>query len=963
MSAGLRLMWKEYRVLRGFWLALAIFGLACDGLVFLFVANPEDRLAGFFSLAGVLPACFALGAGATLFALEREESTRDLLQYLPLTSWRIFASKISVALSGTLLLTLVLLMAAVVRIWFAFGESTGAHLAQEGALAGAVGVTAVYTVMVLQAIGWSVFFSLRSARPLLAAFLGAIAALTCISLVHVAAQRHGWFNPPWSWFVPVAHVATTAAIWLIDVWLGSTWLHGRRVVVSPRRAAAPGPLSLSRLLWQEWRSSRRLLAALAVLGLLFTLLQWADPYSGGVGAVPAAGLVLALFGACTFLSDQERSHFRFFAERGVSGRYLWFSRLLFWIGGASVLAAVLLIAHLLIVPLGVLNRFASNNPALSMRTEFVLSWFAVHIGPSGTSAGPWVVTDLSGYVVWLALAFGAGQLCSMFFRSGLLAATFGVILAGVLLAWAALMHVLSIGWWWSVAPLAMALFAATWLRADSWFLERKRFSARLPSVLALAVPVVAILTAVPIYRVLEIPNVNIERLRLAAEPPVNPEANDAVRRLFDRFGQISRTRTKNFPTATDECPPEERKWLTENQAALDALVEAALRLPPDAAAEPISPITATTWRQMATTLIWYAQIAEGDGKLDEAWTRYHSALNVASVARRRGTVLGEVFGDDFERTVVWQLIRWGARKGQTEEWLRAAVAAIEQLGVQNESLADLVWREYRANLAQIDEVQARPPDTDAIYGFAMKWAPWEFTRARRLLRYVAFLDVQDAGAADTAFVAGTKPPTASLRDADRAYVFGYAGPLLQTTLLQGLVPIDSVIEARRWTLCYRRATQLVLAAEWWRLEHGEMPEKLEELERHFGPLRPDPYTTQPFLWFPWGLRLPARSRNLSEIPAKTPLLYTEANSWLRGTEQEDFELLRRESADEPTMSVSEIVKGKAGVARGKFRFEGRGMAVGIANTSAALEVGSSHVHLGGLAFPIPNAKDELDAPP
>jgi hypothetical protein len=826
MTTMLRLMWKEYRVLRGFWMALAIFGLACDGLAILLVPNSQDRLPGLFGLAGVLPACFALGAGATLFALEREESTRELLQFLPLTSLRIFTSKVSVALGGTLLLTLLLLSVA---LGVAFGNMTAARLAGEDALTGAAEAAGVHGIIVLQAMGWSVFFSLRSARPLSAACLGALGALVCLGVVHFLAQPSGSFNARQSqaWTIPLADVVATAAIWLIDVRLGSAWLHGRRAGVSIRPARAARRTRLNRLLWQEWRSSRRVLVVLFVLGVLLPLLQWADPYSGGIGAVPAVGIVLALFGACTFLGDQERSQFRFFADRGVSGRSVWFHRLLFWLGSASVLALILFLAHLLWVPSALPHLSASVNPATVMRTQTVLSWFAVHLGPTETApAGRAIgwLTDFSGYAVWLALAFGAGQLCSMFFRSGLLAAVFGIILAGPLLAWAALMSLLNIGWWWSVAPLAIALFAATWLRADGWVLERRRFSAWLPSALVLAMPAATVLTAVPICRVFEIPKVDVEQFRPQRESSANAGPNDAVVHLLWTSERLPGLRLLDLEALSDDVPPEDQEWLTANQGALDGVLEALSRVPADAAMEDISPIQATHWQQITAMLIRSGQAAESHGDLDAAWTRYRAVLDLARLVRRRSAVLGYVLGESMERAALAQLTHWGARDGQTVERLRAAVDVLQQLAPQDELLADVVRHEYRKDLAYLNEaMQARLHPADATSNFAAKWAPWEFTRARRLLRYEAFLDIQDARSADAAFAKGTTVRAAS-QQSDRAN----ADLLLQTTLLPPPMPIEGVIEARRLTLRRRSATEVALADELRRLERGEMPAKLED---------------------------------------------------------------------------------------------------------------------------------------
>ncbi|MGH7134228.1 MAG: hypothetical protein ACREHD_00725, partial [Pirellulales bacterium] len=464
MTDIVRLMWKEYRVLRSFWLALAIFGLACDALIFISVASPQERLPGFFGFASVLTAGFAVGAGAMLFALEREEATREFLRFLPLTSSRIFISKVVAAAMGTLLLGLLLsavslkdvldITARPSRPWF------------YDLFLGARDMTLMYSLLVLQAMGWSVFFSLRSARTLLAALLGALAAVSCIVLAeYLVKDRMGLAARFWP--APTLHVAATVAIWSIDVWLGRRWLHDRRVV---SRSASDGTGRLAiykRLLWQQWRRSPRMLAVVIALGLAVPLLIW--PLF-----IPMTVLGFALLGACTFLSDQEARQFRFFAERGVAPGRVWLSRQLFWLVWAAGLACVLLAAHELAAIL-LKGLLPDENEARKLWDE--LGW----------------IFDVGGLAVWIGLSFGAGQLCSMFFRSGVLAAALGVVVAGVLAGWAVLMHRLEIALWWSTAPLIVAMFAATWLRAEAWILERNSVRAWLPPVAMLAAPTCVIL--------------------------------------------------------------------------------------------------------------------------------------------------------------------------------------------------------------------------------------------------------------------------------------------------------------------------------------------------------------------------------------------------------------------------------------------------------------------------------------
>jgi hypothetical protein len=96
----------------------------------------------------------------------------------------------------------------------------------------------------------------------------------------------------------------------------------------------------------------------------------------------------------------------------------------------------------------------------------------------------------------------------MIFRSGILAAVFGGILTIPICGWAVTIAYFGLSWIWTVAPLVVALFAATWLRAPDWLLERGGWRAWRRPALAVALPAVAILVAIPFVRIYEIPLVS-----------------------------------------------------------------------------------------------------------------------------------------------------------------------------------------------------------------------------------------------------------------------------------------------------------------------------------------------------------------------------------------------------------------------------------------------------------------------
>ena len=90
-----------------------------------------------------------------------------------------------------------------------------------------------------------------------------------------------------------------------------------------------------------------------------------------------------------------------------------------------------------------------------------------------------------------------------------------------------------VNWLWSVLPIPLALLLATRLRARDWLLERNTIRAWFWPVLAIIVPLACILTAVPLYRIYQIPDVG---------PGFSPEQYDrpvtaAERATMDLYRQ------------------------------------------------------------------------------------------------------------------------------------------------------------------------------------------------------------------------------------------------------------------------------------------------------------------------------------------------------------------------------------------------------------------------------------------
>ncbi|MGA2257351.1 MAG: hypothetical protein ABSG53_22060, partial [Thermoguttaceae bacterium] len=486
-----RILWKEYRAQRAFWISMVVLTVLAELLLLagyrhsFFYSLPE-RIQPLFAAGLALAAFYALGSGATLFAAERETETYDFLRGLPVTPLVVFAGKVVFALASTVAL---FLLAWTVALALARELPDPLFHRQIWALCGLGGI---------ELLAWGILFSLLLKRPLVAV----ICAVTVVSIIlwFLGGESNRWMAVDLNPKTVYARLLIVALMAATDIALALRWFRERSPLTARLRSArareATGwgfdlpPSSgtmLCRLVWQELRQSAALTAALMAMLLPIVLLGWAQwlfPIDPRHLDAPGFGRILSvlllpgflaapLLGSSVFLADQTDCRFRFLAECGIPPRLVWLSR---QIRGLAIMLLGLL---LVLVP-----------------------EIAVIAGKKQPDGMLLVIERLVGFVV---VAYVCGQLCSMVFRSGILAATFGTILTLLLCGWAALMYGLGLSWLWSVAPIPLAFMVATWLHAPDWILERKTGRARLRSALVVAIPAVTIVVAIPLVRVYEIP--------------------------------------------------------------------------------------------------------------------------------------------------------------------------------------------------------------------------------------------------------------------------------------------------------------------------------------------------------------------------------------------------------------------------------------------------------------------------
>ncbi|MCR4415728.1 MAG: hypothetical protein NUV77_25220, partial [Thermoguttaceae bacterium] len=618
---------------------------------------------------------------------------------------------------------------------------------------------------------------------------------------------------------------------------------------------------LGRLVWQHACQSSRLILAFGVMlvpllvFLVVGLTGRGRPF-GALERMPVFDVVIVLLamtaylaapllGASVFLADQSASSFRFLADRGVRPRLVWLSRHLVWMSVAAVgLAAVL--------------------PLL------------IATAPSQETATAALI--VAGFVL---LAYSCGQLCSMYFQSGILAAVAGIVLTFCLAAWAGFMNWLKMSWLWSVAPLPIAFLFATWLRAPDWLTERTAWRSRLRAIAPVVVPMGAILAAVPVVRVHEIPWVDLGFDPAEFARPLTPEeaatmalyrqASDQVLAFLRKEAEKqsggggapgqppAEEPPRDDERGADRLSPFEKRLLANNQEALRLTLEASRREAANFFVDPAYLRREVDGPLLADLVVISAKQLELEGKLDEALDRYLATLRISAHMRVRAHWPADA--DRVEQRVYDRLTIWATRPGQTAKRVAEALRRVRRITANLPSRCDAIkWHHLYAEQmleAKLDLLKAARLDenTMSLLRLVRCYMPWERARAVRLLNRMTADNLAACLAAEQRAAAGQKvieddqrEPSPMWQQWQREWPF-----VADVVFMDG----RQIVRDMATMETHRRATQLLLALHAWRLEHNELPEKLDALVGpYFDKIPADPFTGEPFRYFPKGVPVP-----------------------------------------------------------------------------------------------------------
>jgi hypothetical protein len=897
-----RIAWKEYRQQRAFGLALAGLMVFVQLLIAVFSTARDNPWENLLATALVGTALYALGCGATMFAAEHENETYEFQRSLPISAGRLMAGKMEATLLGTGGILLLLLGTASLLGWLAglwhelkFPAPSGKEVKE---------LVSVPGLAVFEMLAWGTLFSLLLKRPLPAALL----AVTAWSAsLHPFYYLYGLYDDFWKNYLCIVpeRLVILAVVAAADVRLGLRWLReenwltrrrnrlGRHSMLEmPAEAIIPEVESasrwkiLGRLVWQSWRQTVWMTVAVTVLLLAASAVAFFAPHRENPVSLWGILIAMPLWTQLFFRDDRVGYRLRYLAEHGVSPTMVWFGR---QAAGLLPVAIIVLIGFAVCSVLSFMFGYSLIGPEghishlfrIDLQEEFFKNPF------------------LLGWLPGLFFIYSVVQFCSLFFRSGILAGFFSLILTVPLLLWSALMAYWTVPWWWSIAPAPLLLLLATWLRMPGWLLERRGFRSWLRPALAL-LPLAAIVIGVPFYRVYSIPLVtpNYSESEIVYLP--TPEGQKTAELYQQALGEYRNIETKEpqgtreEPTnrAPDWGPPpplsqEEQEWLAGNKKSIQLMQEASRRPQCDFPCETSHAITYERWKisdYLGKLLTCRARQLATEGRPEGAWDCCLSSLRMADHFEQGNTLWSYYVPIHLRKMAYEQLLFWAAHERVTSQDVRKAIAELQRLPITGEGLREATIRDYVANRTYVEKNEDYPVGNESYQFRYRLWSnllSWEKYRVERLLSIQLNADLADHHTMENNLL--TDQPVDTYQGYYR-HIHATSMPFPYNLFL-GYSSRELEYDLNQWiqSVTLYRITQIRLAMIAWKKEHGKYPDKLEQIAAYFdGKIPRDPYSGEAFGYVPEGFCSPqiiltaldASNQKWNTLAAGRPFLWS-----------------------------------------------------------------------------------------
>lgn len=880
-----RLLWKEYRVQRAFWLAMLLFGVVPQFLIRIFLSTDQGAAEMVWSMAAAASLLFVIGSTAILFAGEREERTHDWLRHLAVSPLWILIAKWGLVLIAALSLGLLLSVNAVLMVWSlpTYHEMDLPEIISRGLW--------LFAGFFL----WGSFGSLISRRVVTAVpamgfwwLITMVIPMVWLPWMFGVGYSHAWHQRT----TEIVAALACVSVGLADIWLGWRWcqgkyldaqvlddlnttltawlnrVRGRTLAVSriPDRieSANSWRREWQRLIWQERHreSYHRMLLYLAwmVVALLAVLTVTYQGNPMMLGILPLVLVFPLAMGLLGFRYDGQGQPIRFLAGRGVSARLVWMAKHAVWLPRAFWIPLVVCLTAAAAEMLTLPNSFVPRPVTLTLK----YAW------------------NHRGMVLLLVLvSYGCGQLAAMALRRMILAVSVGAILNVCLAAWLLTMQTLDIPLWWSVGSVAIWLFLLSCWYAPTWLLERRMPDRPLRLMAGLVLPPLLLVGSVAIWRADEVSgfgpasptlfamlhpqqywsmtrsNHGFDQRRVLVmalqdeierqSRPMNPEAQADSDKLALATGGMDKVTDYLDPVSpqaelTDAQRSEldrsaREKFWAANEPRLKSILEVAQ------AEHGASP---SRWLELRTAvfmpqqnlLLEAGRLRTEQGRLQEAFTYYCASLRLASFWATGGGIAKRQTADLQQRRTLEHIITWASRSEQNIESLKQAQQRLRRELSRFPSWRETLVAEYRVEEGLLDDFirtgsfsaeQAvdRRPGGRLLLAEVSRLLPWERLRARNLLEQDLLMNAQSAALAEDFLnqpgmdVARYESALAPQEKSDAAHAHA------TTPLLAGSrsVPVSTILNRETFV----RESLLALSLLIWKMEHGQWPDSLYQL--------------------------------------------------------------------------------------------------------------------------------------
>jgi hypothetical protein len=888
-----RIFWKEFRGQRVFWIAL--FGLAVL-LQLCATAAPSNffwqntspfQVATDFAL--ILACSFGVGSAAIGFAGETEAKTKSLLQRVPIRPRNLLLGKIALTLIGSYVLLITLLLSGCL-LFSAVAEPPRAFFWNFGL--GQFLLTPIEFV----AVGVLVSLILGDVLKTVLVSGAVTAAFLAIPTVHDRLGLQGVFV-----VVLLAADALLVPVWLRDAgWVpGRSWFPSltwnRQVATAPIRFAdgRRSPIAWRRgaqsLLWKEWRQAWPVSALvlgigvllIGVTGSLWAISQRKDYLLGSL--LPLLLMPTPLvFGLGSAASDRKGHAHRLLAATGVAGDSLWLYKHVVWLTLALAVSLAIVETEWHAAQISGVAKWRFDNlwSATSDLAE----------GPFGSRARILSPVLVSSFYVLLLYSFSF--LMGVLISNTTVAFFSALLLYPFLLVFWNLGGRLGIPFWWTVGLFPLIFLVPTWLRMGDTLRERTGMAAWTKVLAAIVAPFLAMIVAVIIFRVVEIPaSPGPELLAdvLRIEPPRNPPG--APESLFvSAVRAVRPPKPKNNWIYGDadwsQLSPDQKTWIDDNDAACKLALKAAT-LPPGRFPEednlPQSELVARSQRgrMLLDVLKFSAQKLESENSLDQALACYEASMRFAADNAASGIPFPSRVPGVTTQHILQSMQRWAAHPKQTPGRIKKAIRFFEKFVEDGPSLSSDLFVEWQIDRGHLHKAIwdggtiEENPKTVAELRWTRWLMPWELLRMERLYDAIYTRVIMEVKQEEQEL----KRQGFILMNADRLrWREPQNGPwwFARTTLnfpadVSGF-PETFRVQTVDWR-ALERLELIALAIAGYRHEHdGKFPDSLAALvPAYFEHVPIDPWSGRAFLYEPAGLPVRIEHRG-NEIPVHEPFL-------------------------------------------------------------------------------------------